>query len=247
VSDTPFIKFYPSDFLGGTSGLSPAERGVYITLLCLIFDNDGPVLRDDTRLARRCGAPKATFVRILDALIEAGKVTELDGMLTNGRAQKALMDRANRSQNAGYAAHARWGAQEVKTEEKQGAIDAVAMRAQCVADASQKPEPDKEEANASSLPRKRAKRLPEDWKLPVEWGQWAIIEGWPEGVIRSEADKFRDYWIGRAGKDAAKLDWQATWRNWMRNSKAPKIVSGVGNERTSKSAARLHAFIHGAD
>jgi uncharacterized protein YdaU (DUF1376 family) len=33
MGESPFIKFYPSDFLAGTSGLSPAERGVYITLL----------------------------------------------------------------------------------------------------------------------------------------------------------------------------------------------------------------------
>ena len=32
------------------------------------------------------------------------------------------------------------------------------------------------------------------------------------------AYKFRDYWLAKAGKDGAKLDWSATWRNWVRNS-----------------------------
>lgn len=82
MGEQPFIKFYPSDFLGGTSGLSPAERGVYITLLCLIYEADGPIKRDDSRLARCCGAPKAAFQRTLEALIDQGKIVEGDGMLS---------------------------------------------------------------------------------------------------------------------------------------------------------------------
>jgi uncharacterized protein YdaU (DUF1376 family) len=244
MSETPFIKFYASDFLGGTSGLSPAERGVYITLLCLMFDNDGPILRDDTRLARRCGAPKATFIRILEALMDAGKVTEADGMLTNGRAEKALIDRQNRTQNAGVAAKARWSAQAEKTEEKQCPNDAPASATQCVGDAIPEARSQKEDTTVSSRPRKRATRLPDSWVLPEDWKQWAIGEGWGETVIRAEADKFRDYWIARAGKDAAKADWLATWRNWMRNSKAPRVVPDT-NPRASPEEAALRAIRSG--
>jgi hypothetical protein len=47
--------------------------------------------------------------------------------------------------------------------------------------------------------------LPQDWK--------------PEGAFdQGELDRFRDYWIAKPGKDGVKLDWQATWRNWCRNS-----------------------------
>jgi uncharacterized protein YdaU (DUF1376 family) len=85
MSDLPFIKFFPGDFLSGTLGLSPAERGFYITLLCLIYEDNDAIARDDARLARRCGAPKAAFVRILSALIDQNKITEVDGMLSNRR------------------------------------------------------------------------------------------------------------------------------------------------------------------
>ena len=55
------------------------------------------------------------------------------------------------------------------------------------------------------LERARGSRLPPDWK--------------PEGSFdQGELDRFRDYWIAKAGKDGIKLDWQATWRNWCRNS-----------------------------
>lgn len=71
--------------------------------------------------------------------------------------------------------------------------------------------------------KKRASRLPETWSLPRAWGQWAVSEGFPEAVIRSEAEKFRDHWCSKPGRDATKLDWEATWRNWMR--KCPKQSS----------------------
>jgi hypothetical protein len=58
--------------------------------------------------------------------------------------------------------------------------------------------------------------------LPAGWGKWALSEGWPEATIRIQADTFADFWRSKAGKDAAKLDWEATWRNWMR--KVPKIA-----------------------
>lgn len=71
----------------------------------------------------------------------------------------------------------------------------------------------------------RASRLPTDWKLPAEWEAWALAEhpSWtPEGV-RHVADRFRDYWLAQGGANARKVDWQATWRNWVRREKSPGL------------------------
>jgi hypothetical protein len=75
----------------------------------------------------------------------------------------------------------------------------------------------KGEADAS--PGGRGQRLPADWCLPVDWGEWAVSElGMNPEQVRQESEKFRDYWSAKVGKDAAKLDWQATWRNWCRKA-----------------------------
>jgi len=37
---------------------------------------------------------------------------------------------------------------------------------------------------------------------------------------------FRDYWIAKAGKDGVKLDWLATWRNWIRNERTKQQPKG---------------------
>lgn len=72
-----------------------------------------------------------------------------------------------------------------------------------------------------ATPAKRGTRLPEDWKLPKHLGEWAFKQfpQWSADDIRTEADKFRDFWVAKTGKDASKADWDATWRNWCRNAK----------------------------
>lgn len=69
----------------------------------------------------------------------------------------------------------------------------------------------------------RAKRLPADWFLPKSWGEWALQNrpGITQEQIRLMADTFKDYWIAKAGSSAAKLDWEATWRNWVRRDSQP--------------------------
>lgn len=65
----------------------------------------------------------------------------------------------------------------------------------------------------------RATRLPADWVLPDEWADWAKGER-PDLDLMTTAAGFHDYWRAKAGKDGRKLDWQATWRNWVRNERS---------------------------
>ena len=83
-------------------------------------------------------------------------------------------------------------------------------------------------------------------KAVGKWGEWAVAEGWPESVVRIEAEKFRDFWTAKAGRDAAKLDWQATWRNWMRNSKSPKAINGGKNGEPTDATDRLRRVVTAA-
>ena len=70
-------------------------------------------------------------------------------------------------------------------------------------------------------PEKRnGTRLPEQWmpdretidqmkmQFPFLTSEW----------FRNQHDQFVDYWHAKAGKDATKRDWNATWRNWIRRA-----------------------------
>jgi hypothetical protein len=70
--------------------------------------------------------------------------------------------------------------------------------------------------------RKLGSRLAQDWVLLKPWGEWAQQER-PDLDVRKVADQFKDHWIAQAGQKGVKLDWFATWRNWVRNTNAPKM------------------------
>jgi hypothetical protein len=63
----------------------------------------------------------------------------------------------------------------------------------------------------------RAKRLPEDWE-PSE-GLFSSKEiqklGLPREVLSFETEAFRDHFLGNGVR---KIDWNRTWKNWMRES-----------------------------
>lgn len=79
----------------------------------------------------------------------------------------------------------------------------------------------------------RATRLATDWQLPAEWEEWALTEhpSWTREGVRHVADRFKDHWLAQGGANARKVDWQATWRNWVRREKTPG--PGFAPSRTS--------------
>lgn len=64
----------------------------------------------------------------------------------------------------------------------------------------------------------RGSRIPDDFSVTPAMVAWAR-ERCPNVDGRLETEKFVNYWQSKAGRDATKLDWTATWRNWMLNAK----------------------------
>lgn len=74
-------------------------------------------------------------------------------------------------------------------------------------------------------PRKRGTRLNPEWR-PDQSSIDAIKAECPRVDLKAEHRKFVDYWIAQSGQRGTKLDWDATWRNWMRNAK-PTQTNGT--------------------
>lgn len=68
----------------------------------------------------------------------------------------------------------------------------------------------------ASVPR-RGTRLPDEFTPSLE-SRTTITSDFPGLNLRIEHAKFVDYWHAKPGKDGVKLDWDATWRNWMRKA-----------------------------
>lgn len=73
----------------------------------------------------------------------------------------------------------------------------------------------------------RGTRISSDWTLTDAERSFAKQEGFSDWEIQREAQKFRDYWTACAGSKGVKLDWVATWRQWIRS----------GAERSGKTPA----------
>ncbi len=88
MSERPWYKRYPSDFIAGTLALSLEEKGAYSMVLDLIYDRGGPIPDDPQWIARVCGCSTRKWKTIRNTLVEAGKLVERDGLLTNLKAEK---------------------------------------------------------------------------------------------------------------------------------------------------------------
>lgn len=67
--------------------------------------------------------------------------------------------------------------------------------------------------------RKLGTRLPDDFRPSPEMFEW-FRKNCPHVDGKTEHAQFCDYWRAKPGAPGRKLDWPATWRNWMRTAEA---------------------------
>jgi len=232
MSERPFMKLWVSDFLGDTLDLDAAEVGSYLLLLMAQWNRGGRSLPDDHEKLKRICRCRRNWPRVWGN-IERFFERDEDGIYSRRLRSEAEAAAAKQEVNA--QSGARGGRAKALKYSSPGSADAEASPAQLPAAPDTSPD---ENEKPAAAPRKGT-HLPEGWVLPREWGEWAVAEGWSERVIREEAEKFRDHWISVSGQRGRKRDWRATWRNWMRNSKAPRVFEGGhqdgrGKERGAK-------------
>lgn len=211
MSDMPWIRFFASDWLAGTRGMSAAETGIYITLVATMYERGEPVPEDCARLARLCGASNSTFKAALESLVGEGKIRRVAGGLWNDRVERESLYRQEKSQAGKQAATARW----TKAQQNQQPLPASAVQPHGAGNASQKPDARAGKQEPGGSCKSRGMRLPDDFCPSLEEAGKTGLS--PDEAAR-EAEKFRDYWISQAGQKGVKLDWPATWRNWCRNA-----------------------------
>ena len=73
----------------------------------------------------------------------------------------------------------------------------------------------------------RATRLPDDWRPEPEPELVKAIGG--QKVAAEQFARFCDYWKAQPGSKGRKVDWQATWRNWLRRSEEFKPGGARGS------------------
>ena len=119
------VEFYPDEFLVGVAGMTAAEVGVYWTVCGLIYSTGGAIGATDERLFRLLDERKSTVLRLIDKLIQSGKILRTGDELMVKRCCSELERVVERILSATGAASKRW-----RTEDSippdQGVTDATA-------------------------------------------------------------------------------------------------------------------------
>ena len=90
---------------------------------------------------------------------------------------------------------------------------------------------------------KRGSRLPDDWSPDADLRDWARQTlGMTDPGIDFHTEEFRDYWRGVPGQRGCKLDWEATWRNRMR-----QIAQNLGKRNGSAPSSGVDPRVPAID
>ncbi len=86
--------------------------------------------------------------------------------------------------------------------------------------------------------KSRGTRLSKTWCPSGRDIGFAQSRGLTNAQIQAEAEKFRNYWTAKSGSSATKLDWEATWRNWIINmlERQNERHRSAGGGRTDSAA-----------
>jgi uncharacterized protein YdaU (DUF1376 family) len=261
-----YFPLYPDDFEADTAHLSLAEDGAFNRLLRLCWRTPGcSVPADRAWVYRRLRAHTEADQAIIETILTEF-FREEDGRLSNARLTKEWLA-ANEAHTRRKSAGAKGGkAKALKTNDI-APSNATPMLKQ--------PEPEPEplsttdksvvSAQAQNPPESkstgkvrgaaRGKRIDPNWQPTPKDYAFASSHKLTREEINREADRFRNYWLAASGRNAAKLDWEATWRNWLtgefgivtKRAAAKPSVNGQNVGAFDRVVQRIHGALPGGE
>jgi uncharacterized protein YdaU (DUF1376 family) len=230
-----WMPLYIADYLADTMHLSTEQHGAYLLLIMACWKRGGTLPDDEAQLAAMARLPAAAWRKM--APVIRGVFAADAGLLVHGRvsaeAQKAARmaeisrlngRRGGRPKNPELT-------QEEPGENPAGSFQGTQSKTPTrVARPSPTPVSTltvvKAEPSVSGqAARTKGDRLKSDWHPSADNTAYAIGQGFTPAQVDRIADDFRDFWTAKSGHDAAKLDWSATWRRWVRNTDPRKVAA----------------------
>jgi uncharacterized protein YdaU (DUF1376 family) len=234
----PYFRLYPADFMGGVRGMSAQEIGVYMMLLCRMYEENGPIEYHVLRLSTYCGMRQKTFEAVAEKLIALGKITLENGMMFNDRAEREISSRANDLENNIKAGKA----SAKKRQQKQRKISTPVQRPfnHTDTDTDTYNTEDKSSDGQAVDQVDFAKDL---WDRGVAFlGRSGVNERQARSVIGKWRKAYTDTDIFNAFKDCSKAG-VVEPISWI---EARLKGKGKANDRLGKGAERISAFVSGA-
>lgn len=213
------MKYYAhniGDYAAATAHLSILEDGLYRRMLDWYYLDEQPLPADKRAIYKRIRASSAEERQAVDdVLAEFFHYDSMIDCFRHSRCEAELFKIGEKSAKASESAHQRWDMRSQDLEHANGCLE----RANALENASNAMlDKTQDTRHKTQEKMERASRLPDGFPS-VDELQWAQ-ESRSDLDARFAAAKFRDYWVGVPGARGRKLDWPATWRNFIRSERA---------------------------
>jgi uncharacterized protein YdaU (DUF1376 family) len=226
------MKFYPhhiGDFIKDTARLNDSQSMAYLRLIWEYYATEQPLDNDCNAIAFKIGSSASDVEQILRHFFFL-----YDGKWHQSRCDTVIAEFYAKSEKARTSANIRWEEKKKNANELRTHSDRNANEPKN--DATHNPIP-------ISKPKVKsigatASRLPADWYPSDDDFSFCRNER-PDLTPSEVANRFRDYWIAMPGAKGRKLDWRATWRNWVRNEKK---INGKSQYQINQDATARALF-----
>lgn len=208
---------YIKAFKAATAHLTRVERSLYREAIDLYYDLERPWPADDFsgwahKLQARTEDEKAALESVQREFFPV-----IDGAFRNERCDKEILKYQTVIAAASAAGRA---SAEARANKKATTVKRPLPTRSTNQNQNQNHTPPIGGGAApSAATTTRGTRLPADWE-PDDGCAAFLREKRPDLDLATTADLFRDFWHSKPGKDGCKLDWTATWRNWVRSQRA---------------------------
>jgi uncharacterized protein YdaU (DUF1376 family) len=211
-----YYQHHIGDFIKDTSFLTNEEIGIYLKLIWLYYDTEKPLPNNLFELGMKTGTRENQLV--LEGLLEMFFVLDEENKCwVHTRCDKEIehyKQQLNIASKAGKASAAKRAMNKNLTPVERPLNDGLTT---VQPTSNQQPV-----TNNQDKKIQRGSRIAFDFQFPKEWEDFCV-EQRPELNAKKTFEQFKDYWVAQAGQKGVKLDWFATWRNWVRNTNAPKV------------------------
>ena len=199
-----YYQFHIGDYRAATAHLSNDEDLAYRRLLDMYYDTETPIPLDIDWVSRRLRLGQDVVENVLKDMFKVS----VDGWI-HTRCDSEIQKYHSKADSARKANQIRWGsAKDLKSDADQ------------ILTNNHKP--------ITNIVSTRGTRLSQDWELSEDQKQFCVKERPDLDPVKVSAG-FKDYWISVAGAKGVKKDWDATWRNWVRNQRFQKSAMPENN------------------
>ena len=215
-------------------GVSSSEKLLLIAL-SNYADENGKCYPSQRRLSEDTCLSDRTIRRLLTALTERGMLSRKERVRPDGSRGSDVITLLFCAEISGGAEMVSGGVR----KSFPGGAEMVSGLTTFEPSLEPSSEPLEAQAPAPKPDVKAGTRLPDDWTptldcLPSEFGLSA-------DQFANELAKFLDYWRAVPGAKGRKLDWDATWRNWLRRAAENQPKPRTANDQPSGRSQKLLA------